>query len=68
MYLLYPSSGGRLVAIANIQMIKTTPLTVFIVVLNCFTITMLWMTQALSTVMAVKDQIAEKPDTMPITP
>ena len=67
MYLLYPNSGGRLVAIANIQMIKTTPLTVFIVVLNCFTITMLWITQDLSTVMAVKDQIAEKPDTVPNT-
>ena len=53
---------------ADIQIKETTIRIVFMGVLNCFGLEMLLMTHALSTVMAVRDQMAAKPDTTPITP
>ena len=68
MYLFHPSKGAILVATADIQMKTTTTIILVMVTLCCLALVMQKITQALSTVIAVRDQMVAMADITDIAP
>ena len=68
MYLFQPISGGKLIAQADIHIPDTTILILVMVTLCCLALVMQKITHALSTVIAVSDQMVAMADITDIAP
>ena len=68
MYLFHPSKGALLVTRAPTQMETTKNIILVMVILCCLALVMQKITQALSTVIAVRDQMVAMADITDIAP